>query len=223
MKIRNSFVANSSSSSFIIGLDRMPTDAIDAAEVYFGDKKGFVGSAITDYMYSSFRQIPIDFNKMFGLLESKSISEFENYDYDDTRPFEEQILDEFLSQYTYKAKNDFKGYWSSAEKTRYEIFEENELHKWVLSMGFEDYADMELSKTVSWGEIWEKKKHIEDDWFKLPENAEALKAALQKFVDKFKDYPVIMQAEFSDDSILGGECEHGDHWAYITNHRFSHH
>lgn len=64
MKVRNGFVSNSSSSSFVVAFPRLPLDADDLQQMLFGDEKTL---SYYDYTIPTNEAAAIIWNDMFAL------------------------------------------------------------------------------------------------------------------------------------------------------------
>lgn len=214
MKIRNSFVANSSSSSFIIGCDKIPNSVEEAADIWFGDTKDFVAPIIIKGLFDEFKPIQIDFDKLKEKASSLKSLNWEDSKFDNST--EEIILREIKNNHYWDHKygNDYS--WSEKTKLQKKIDVAKErVIKKNKDKNFNEYSN----------EFWKAEERIEKKYFSDKKVIDDYICMVDNFIREFKHYNIIMAGEFADDSgKLGSELEHGDHWnKFKSVERYSHH
>lgn len=206
MKTRQGFVSNSSSSSFIIGVDKIPYSVEEAVDVWFKEDKDRVSVAVQSEMFNVLKEMKIDLKRLRELADLKwaEIKALDNYEEDQAG--EGIILGELSSEFYYKEEYS-SGSWSSRNSSPIESWVNEEMEK----RGFkkDDYRERYL---------------IKNEWFDLPEVKEKFIQYVEKFITHFEKYKLFMIGEFCDDTSLGSEIEHDFNWeGFFTYQRFSHH
>jgi len=225
MKIRNGFVSNSSSSSFLVVWDKKPQSIKEVKEILFGNSKYHY---YYDYQETTDRLSEI----IFDDTEEASI---------------EQIKDEYTPYYSYWGD---KGTWygkgfkiDNEDMVKYEILAENEhnlreQHRKFIS-SFTSAERLEFERKIKLNKVlentyvlttrekeWESSEEFLNkietlrDTMNNLENDMSEKSA-QKYLDKHKG-KFISYYEYADD---GGQSilEHGEVFSNLEHTRFSHH
>ncbi len=216
MKTRIDFVTNSSSSSFIIACNKIPSDMYEAAEVWFGNKKGFIGPLIIEGLFNGLKEFKLDLTKLLEDAKTYNISRYGYYDNEDEISSERIVLQGFASEFTNEEEYGRSYFLSPDSPTRFKVFEKEELKKLM-----DKYPDAKRE----WDLPYEERKKIEEAWYKKPEVKERFINTVQEFVNRFEGFEFFMHGEFADEEgELGAELEHGDHWGKFPEIiRFSHH
>jgi len=220
MKIRNGFVSNSSSSSFLVVWDKKPESVEEVKNILFGDSKMHVS-----YDYS------ID-----TLDLSQTI-------FDDTKEMsEEEIKEEIRNQYSYWSGTWYsKGYKSDEQLLKKYEEDDRKLQEKI------DYYSNEINKfdsesierlkklrrilrkkedeelLLKYEEIQKKYKHYQEMSWSDKLSDELLNDSFKKFMKDY-DGKYICRYEYSDnDGSKGVVLEHGDVFDNLPNIITSHH
>ncbi|MFA7287432.1 MAG: hypothetical protein WC055_00985 [Melioribacteraceae bacterium] len=201
MKSRNFFVSNSSSSSFIIGVNKIPETPEEAADVWFGDKQDSVSISVLRGIFEGLKEFPLDLEKLKESAENKPWEEISGYD-------EDNVLSELASNFYYSEEyGSGNGFFYSSRPTP-----------------MKQWADNEITKRKIKQDDYSAKYKVEKEWFDLPEVRVRFVKIVDEFISEFKEYKLFMVGEFGDDTELGREIEHDFNWEkYFTYRQFSHH
>lgn len=215
MKTRTGFVANSSSSSFIIGCKSIPKSVEEAGEVWFGCSKDYVAPVIIKGLFDELKEFPLNFDKLLEM--SKTYSFKWSHDEDTEQCNERVILDELSSIFKYE--QEYSNYGNG--KTLFEMRMDNLFKK-------EQKLNPELKSIYN--VPWETRQKWEEDWYAQKEVRENFIKTVESFIRQMKGYnkdkmTVFMMGEFGDEGGgLYAELEHGSHWEKFPSYeRFSHH
>lgn len=208
MKIRSGFVANSSSSSFILGCDSIPSNYLEAGLMWFGENA--VDHEALRHMFEEFKPIQIDFDRMLSRTINEKFSELTNcIEIEDDPDF--NLTDSLLSEILYNI-HFYQKYTGECEFRR---FESKQIHKFFAATDIDE-------NDMSWEDRSKLYDNIKDAYYE--DKKQLLIDGIQKFIDTFKGCNVLMSAEFGDHTHYGSLCEQGDHWDNCKNvWRFSHH
>ena len=213
MKTRSSFVANSSSSSFIIGCSKLPESVEDASEVWFGSKKDYVAPIVVRNLFTTLKEYKIDLDKMLEIAKSTKSIYWDDHELNNDN-IENEILSEIASNLRY-SKSYSSGY---GRVTELEELIEKSNKKIEKKYPNTEWFNIPYSVINKTHEKVERKYYMREDIL------EQFVDEVEWFVNKFKKYPVLMEGEFEDDTEIGAECEHGDHWNKFPEYeKFSHH
>lgn len=217
MKTRSSFVANSSSSSFIIGCSKLPTTVEEAGDIWFGSAKDYVAPIILQSLFEDLKQVFIDFD----LLLEKAKKHRYDKRFAEEKSIEDTIVSELFSNFSYR--EEYNGGWS------YGNYRQNPFEEYLTKQILKKFPESGGNKYHS-SVDYKKRNQIVAGWYKKKEVKEAFLREVESFIRDIKGYreepnTVFMTGEFSDgDGELGSELEHGSHWDKFTAFvRFSHH
>jgi len=227
MKRRQAFVANSSSSSFLISVDRIPMCLEEAGEVFFGDQKDFFAPVIIEGLYDGLKEFPLDFNKLLTYAETlkqiNGVNEQFPYNDDEHNLFDNEayILSQLSSNFQYEEEYGCKEYLRSDEPSKFEQYRD----KWLGKLRDKKYPEMKNLHQIPWHE----KRLIEERYFRLKHVRSSWVEYVYVFIKEMQGYrqvknTIFMYGNFSDETNLGSRLEHGDHWEIFSSKiRFSHH
>lgn len=195
MKIRQGFVSNSSSSSFIIGLDDKPKSVKEVQDIFFGN-------SLSSRLYDVDEPIPNEVlaDKIFNdINKAKEVSE-------------DEIIEELCS--------GFIGYkWEPGGQQYYE--EATKRSRLILGEFREKFPGEEIFKNKEWQVKYQKACDKESAEFKRREVK--LKCKFWRAVkSKFKGKKIYI-VEYGDHDIIGSFLEHGGVFDIIPSVRVSHH
>lgn len=227
MKTRQSFVANSSSSSFIIGCKAVPSTVEEAGTIWFGNKSRFIAPVILEALFAELKVVDINLDSL--LNKAKSIYNINKFwhmvpkDEDCDITCEEWKLIYALS---YKFHNEElygrENYYSSNEPTELEMYIDEKVNKLIET----EYPTAKNKYEIP----WLVRQKIEDNWFRRKSVKELFIKEIEYFISTIQGYSkdkntVFMTGIFADeDGPLGCECEHGSHWEKFPSYvRFSNH
>lgn len=216
MKVRQAFVANSSSSSFLIGVHNIPTTVDEGRKEFFCHGGEFVCDAVVQHMIEGMKPYKLDLDLLLEIAKTRKWKDVHNYS-DDRKP-EEEILSNLAQDFEISERyHTFAGggsMWSSNDLKPMEEWTRAEEDKLVKKLG--------LAK--SWDIPWKERQKIENRWFDKKATKQAFISQVEWFCNDFRKYEILMYGEFSDDYTLGSEVEHGGHWDKVLDYkRFSHH
>lgn len=211
MKTRQAFVANSSSSSFIIGISHIPVSEKDAAETFFGKESDKVSSDIVRGLFNEFTEFKFSLKKLRKMAEKHGIDKY----YDDEKVSNERyILSELASNFSFRTE-----YYDRDERI-FEQFEREELLKKYKAK----YPEFDGSRYRSMV-TWQDRQKIRKMWYSKDSVRKQFIEYVEQFIAVFQKVknPKFMKGTFADD-CGEGELEHGDHWTIMDAViRFSHH
>jgi len=235
MKTRSSFVANSSSSSFIIGCIAYPNTMEEAGKLWFDRDADFIAPVILKGLYNELKPMKLDLDKMLEMAKTLKWEDIQ-YPYDEENIDKEMlVLYELSNIFEYDEESEVMygmRCFSSDSKRPYCVFKRKEEDKICKKHGAKRLYDI---KDLN---HYEFSKMIEAKWFNKKENRERWAHEVECFVRRFKSKNVyndetkdfqeqplfLMEGSFEDDSHLGSELEHGAHWEkFPVYQRFSHH
>lgn len=233
MKIRTGFVANSSSSSFIVSTTKEPKTSEEASEMWF---KKEIKEEIANYVFASLRKINFDFmylDKLKELKEYKEIDAKINKDIDllikkgkiDFCEVREkypqydiilELLNVFVSETIYQPKI------YKMNELSYTACDDSEFKAYCEKNGFDSksiYREKVSEKERK--NHWKTEQKLEKEFLSM--YSHKLLELFEKFINKFSGKH-IYYGEFSDDTQMGSEVEHHGPWSYFDSQlRFSHH
>ena len=229
MKIRNSFVANSSSSSFIIGCSKVPESVDEAGTIWFGKKVGSVAPDVTSYIFNKIKEFKLDFDKMLEIVSTTNLIDLWHESTCNEEIILREIFNDFWCSVRYsRGWNKDSNYEKELKKAE-DIF----LKKYDVKCSYDLYEKFRTepdSKISDEGKkVNEKFIKLQNDfekkWFDKPEVKDAFIKLVEKFIDSFNKYNTLMYGECADeDGEIGFMAEHGDHWKIVPKYRkFSHH
>lgn len=211
-KFRQDFVTNSSSSSFIIACNKIPSDMHEAAEIWFGDQKDYIGPIIIQGLFNGLSEFKVDFDKLLDKAKNDKLS---RYDYGDSSS-EDTIISELFSNFSFEEEYGPGWCYDSRNPTAFKKYEEQENQKLL-----KKFPEAKNIYQIPYSE----RASIEDAWYKKPKVRARFVEKVQDFIDTFKGFDCLMTGSFADeDGELGSELEHGSHWDRFPEMiRFSHH
>lgn len=199
MKMRSQFVSNSSSSSFLVGFDKIPDSIDELRRVLFGD---------VEWVYADWlgRYKSIEVAKaVFSDLKSDDVDEdlYEKHGIV-TRDEAERELDENHGLYASTISYTIDG-------RRISMFQEEE----IIPVFGSDYED--VPEFREWFDLWKKidSLHGTDDWRKAYDLTLKANRIVNDYIKKTRDdvfnANIILITEYSDnESVFCAFMEHGD-------------
>jgi hypothetical protein len=227
MKTRQSFVANSSSSSFIIGVSAIPNTIGEFGDIVFGRTKEYVAPIIMENLFSGLTPFPLDLNKLRSIAQNikcinrvwEEAPKFAENEYDDiTMDNEWKILYKLSTHFSFRY-----------DDTDYDNYIDKRVRK-ILTKQFPNKSEEELDRYSEYDIPDMKRFEIINDYFKLKRIKENFLLNVESFIHKIQGYQPDKFTNFlygtfcDEDGSLGSELEHGGHWDKInTAVRFSNH
>lgn len=216
MKVRQAFVANSSSSSFLIGCNTVPTTIDTARKEFFSYGGEFVCDAVVQHMIENMKpyKLGLNFNLLLEMAKTKKWKDINNYNQNTTSV--EVILLWLAQNFDYSEKyNKCDNYLIyNCPFTPFETWVSAEEDKLVKKLGVK----------ARWDIPYKYREKIKNRWFDKKKVKEAFVQDVEWFCNDFSKYEILMYGEFSDDTNIGSEVEHGGHWEKTRAfRRFSHH
>jgi len=215
MKIRSGFVANSSSSSFIVTCSKVPENHHEAREILFGERKKWIPEIVSKFIFSELRTFEFDPEKVKELL---TLYSFTDLDHCSNVKLPECNEIDFI-------KECHSEFWYQ------ETFGETLINGFCIPSNTYSWLEDEFSvEEIVKMKYEEKERHFET-YFALEETNERFKNFVEsKLWDLTSTYPqienpVFMQCEIEDHSEIGSEVEHNStYWEKMHGYvRFNHH
>jgi hypothetical protein len=202
MKIRNGFVSNSSSSSFIVALNKKPESAQEVMSIL----------DLPEYI-SPYQDQVLPAERVAGLVFD-DIQSYEHNEEDLAKLFSEVLYSYCPSEYS-------RGNETMALK----LLNEDAVELWETYVK-ESKDQRSAEKWVSLPE-GEKKEKFRDEWHASNDRQDKMQndlgaIAAKEFLRKNKD-KFIFCVEYEDHSPEGTIMEHGEIFRNVTHFRISHH
>jgi hypothetical protein len=194
MKIRNGFVSNSSSSSFIIGCKRVPNLQDEALNIWFGIKQGLIAPDIFYNIFNNMKEIKATREETLASVEETTGERI--FDGDN---WNQTICEEFHNDLWFH--EIYGNNYNRGGSPEYQAF----ASQYPDSLGLSSWKIQEL-------------------YFRTEGYKEKLRKKINEFFDKFEGYVMMQAEFSDNDGELGSETEHGSHWRYFPVYQqFSHH
>jgi hypothetical protein len=215
MKVRNGFVSNSSSSSFVVAFEKKPTIE-ELTKMLYGDAEVIPDEYRTDIVYSPEYLAETIHNRMFGDPENE-ITTIEQF-VEAIEGFEPNEADLEL-----EGVEEYSEQWFTITDARRdkEREEEEALFAEVNVILYDrtgKYTDEEkkAAEKRRW-EIYDQKWERENEI-----NRKVARVEGERF---FQEHPnaSIWKVEIGDDNSLGSHLEHGGTFSKLPHYRISHH
>jgi hypothetical protein len=206
MKLKLSFVTNSSSAGFIISCNAIPRSIEEAKQIWFGDKDvSDISDDVMLFLYTNMNEYKIDLNKVLELAKTKK---WKNINY--TKTNEHCFLSEIASEFEYKEEYYHNDEVCSIErKNPFQEYMAGEYEK----LGVDEY---DLS--------WNKKLQLQNKWYTKREVRSRFILLVESIVERLNKQQVQMQIEVGDETEFTGNIEHDFDWNLFPGHViFSHH
>lgn len=227
MKIRNGFVSNSSSSSFIVVWDKKPQSIDEIKNILFGELENLsvYGDSIdtiklsetifSDTDFATYEQIKSEQDSLFQFNTWESTPKWDSVGYYANK----KLMDIYEKEYIDAKYN--MDFYEDILKT-YSVEEKN---SFIRQGKLERVLGMEMSKREKdFYEATKLKRKYQDIYYGNSKIMEQIvKESTDKFIEDHKDKYISIYEYSDNDGNLGSTLEHGDVFNNLKSWQISHH